>query len=113
MMTFFWKRRAAVISRKEPIAKRGRPPVPSWGMPGPRGGRAPGVVVEIAGGNEVADDVEESRHGLARENVAGEKDAGKKGQKGELDGFGLRLGFAGDENADGKRNKKVRNGKES
>jgi len=49
----------------------------------------------------------------ARENVAGEKDAGKKGQKGELDGFGLRLGFAGDQNSNGKGNEEIGNGKES
>src|SRR2546429_4755889 len=71
-----------------------------------------GDVDVIAGGNEIADDVEDRGHGLARKDVAGEKDAGEKGEEGELDGFGLRVGFAGDENADGKRNEKIGERKE-
>ena len=45
-----------------------------------------GDVDVIAGGNEIADDVEDRGHGLARKDVAGEKDAGEKGEEGELDG---------------------------
>src|SRR6202171_6762311 len=73
---------------------------------------AAGDVDVIAGGNEIADDVENSGHGLARKDVAGEEDAGEKREKGELDGFGLGVGFAGDENADGKRNEKIGERKE-
>src|SRR6267154_3647039 len=73
---------------------------------------AAGDVDVIAGGNEIADDVENSGHGFAREDVAGEEDTGEKGEKGKLDGFGLRVGFAGDENADGKRNEKIGERKE-
>jgi flavin reductase ActVB len=68
---------------------------------------AAGNVDVIARGNEIADDVEESGHGLAGENVAGKEDAGKKSQEGKLDGLGLGVGFAGDENANGKRNEKI------
>src|SRR5712692_10767206 len=73
---------------------------------------AAGDVDVIAGGNEIADDVEDRGHGLAREDVAGKEDAGEKGEEGELDGLGLGVGFAGDENADGKRNEKIGERKE-
>src|SRR5260370_15913252 len=66
----------------------------------------------IAGGNEIADDVEDDRHGLARKDVEREENAGQEGEKGELDGVGLRVGCAGDENANGKRNEKIRKRKE-
>src|SRR5207244_6655332 len=36
-----------------------------------------------------------------------EEDAREKGYEGECDGLGLGIGFAGDENADRKRNKKI------
>ena len=62
----------------------------------------------IAGGDKVADDVEKCGHGFARENVPGKENAREKGEKSELNGFGLRIGFTGDENADGKRDEKVR-----
>src|SRR5260370_40693133 len=65
-------------------------------------------VDEIACGDEIADDVKKGGHGLAREDVAREENAGEKGQEAELDGFRLRVGLAGNENADGKRNEKVR-----
>src|SRR6266446_6528041 len=68
---------------------------------------AAGDVDVIACGNEIADDVEADGHGLARKDVAGEKDTGEKGEEGELNGLRLRIGFAGNENADGKRNKKI------
>src|SRR5262249_32090662 len=55
-------------------------------------------VDEIAGRDEVADDVEYFGHSFTRENIAGKKDAGQDRQKGELHGFGLRVRFAGDEN---------------
>lgn len=61
---------------------------------------AAGDVDEVGGGDEVADGVEEGGHGLAGENVAGEKDAGKNGQKSELHGFRLGICFAGDENSE-------------
>src|ERR1700730_1721258 len=73
---------------------------------------AAGDVDVIAGGNEIADDVEDDGHGLARKDVTGEEDAGEKGEEGELDGLGLGVGFAGDENADGKRNEKIGERKE-
>src|ERR1700674_2784302 len=50
---------------------------------------AAGDVDEIGGGDEIAEDEEEFGHGFAREDVAGEKDAGKDGEKGELHGFCL------------------------
>src|SRR5260370_34116658 len=53
---------------------------------------AAGDVDVIARGNEIADDVEDGGHGLAREDVAGEEDAGEKGQEGQLDGLGLPVG---------------------
>ena len=73
---------------------------------------AAGDVDVIAGGNEIADDVEDGGHGLAREDVPRKENAGEKGQEGELDGLGLGVGFAGDENADGKRNEKIGERKE-
>src|SRR5713226_9671636 len=73
---------------------------------------AAGDIDVIAGGNEIADDVEDGRHRLAREDVAGEEDAGEKGEEGQLDGLGLGVGFAGDENADGKRDEKIGQRKE-
>src|SRR5258708_20167670 len=69
---------------------------------------AAGDVDVIAGGNEIADDVEDSGHGFARKDVARKENAGEKSEKGKLDGFGLRVGFAGNQNADGKRNEKIR-----
>src|SRR5882762_7335410 len=62
----------------------------------------------IAGGNKVAEDEEEFRHGFARENVAGKENAGEESEEGKLNGFRLRIGFTGHENADGKRDEKVR-----
>ena len=73
---------------------------------------AAGDVDVIAGGNEVADDVKNSGHGFTRKDVAGEEDAGKEGEKGELNGFGLRVGLAGNENADGQRDEKIGKRKE-
>src|SRR2546427_12306114 len=73
---------------------------------------AAGDVDVIAGGNEIADDVEDDGHGLARKNVTGEEDAGEKGEKGKLDGFGLGVGFAGDEKAYVKRDEKIGERKE-
>src|SRR3981081_3733626 len=66
----------------------------------------------VAGGNEIAEDVEEFGHGLTREDVAGKEDAGKKGEEGELYRFGLRISFAGNEDADGKRDEKIWQGEE-
>src|SRR6267142_1466000 len=62
----------------------------------------------IAGGNEVAEDEEEFRHGFAREDVAGKENAWEESKEGELNGFRLRISLAGHENADGKRDEKVR-----
>src|SRR6267142_1754282 len=73
---------------------------------------AAGDVDVIAGGNEIADDVEDDGHGLARKNVTGEEDAGEKGEKSKLEGLGLGVGFAGDENAYGKRDEKIGERKE-
>src|SRR6267378_727755 len=73
---------------------------------------AAGDVDVIAGGNEVTDDVEHGGHGFAWEDVAREEDAGEKGEEGELNGLGLGVGSAGDENADGKRNEKIGERKE-
>src|SRR5258708_4295066 len=58
-----------------------------------------GDVDEVGRGNKIAKSVEERRHGFAREDVAGEEDAWKNGQKRELHGFPLRIGLAGDEDA--------------
>ena len=52
-------------------------------------------VDEVARRDEVADDVEDFGHGFARENVAGEEDAGQDGQKGQLHGFRLGVGPTG------------------
>jgi len=41
------------------------------------------------------------------ENVTGKKDAGQNGQERQLHGFGLGVGFAGNQNAQRQRNKKV------
>ena len=73
---------------------------------------AAGDVDEVSGGDKVADDVEELRHGFAGENVAGEKDAGEDSEKSELHGMSLRRSFAGDENAEGERDEKIRKGEE-
>src|SRR6266481_2242001 len=67
----------------------------------------------IAGGNKVAEDEEEFRHGFARENVARKENAGEESEEGELNGFGLRIGFTGDQDADGQRDEKVRQREES
>ena len=71
---------------------------------------AAGDVDVIACRNEIADDVEEDGHGLARKDVARKEDTGKKREESELDGLRLRIGFAGNEDADGKRNKKIGQG---
>src|SRR6266481_5562911 len=73
---------------------------------------APGDVDVIAGGNEITDDVEDGWHGLARKDVTRKEDAGEKSKEGKLDGFGLGVGFARNEDADGKRNEKIRKRKE-
>src|SRR6266571_699305 len=73
---------------------------------------AAGDVDVIAGGNEITDDVKDRRHSLARKDVTRKEDAGEKSEKGKLNGFGLRVGFAGNQNADGKRNEKIRKRKE-
>src|SRR6266436_2079371 len=73
---------------------------------------APGDVDVIAGGNEITDDVEDGWHGLARKDVTRKENAGEKSKEGKLDGFGLGVGFARDEDADGKRNEKIRKRKE-
>src|SRR5436190_12536656 len=65
--------------------------------------------VDVVGcGNEVTESMEDPRHGLTREDVAGKKDAGKNGQKRKLHGLCLRIGLAGNENAKRKRDKKIR-----
>ena len=69
-------------------------------------------VDEVSGGNKKADVVEEFGHGFAGKDVAGEKDAGKNGEKGELHGVSLRSGLAGNENAERERNEDVRQGEE-
>src|SRR5258708_33864596 len=73
---------------------------------------AQGDVDVIAGGNEITDDVEDGWHGLARKDVTRKEDAGEKRKEGKLDGFGLGVGFARNEDADGKRNEKIRKRKE-
>src|SRR6266850_585238 len=67
----------------------------------------------ITGGNKVAEDEEEFRHGFARENVAGKENAGEESEEGKLNGFRLRIGFTGDQDADGQRDEKVWQGEES
>src|SRR6266568_231306 len=73
---------------------------------------AAGDVDVIAGGNEITDDVKDRRHSLARKDVTRKEDAGEKSEKGKLNGFGLGIGFARNEDADGKRNEKIRKRKE-
>src|SRR2546427_8666623 len=51
-------------------------------------------------------------HGLTGEDVPRKEDARKEGEKGELNGFGLRVGLAGNENADGQRDEKIGKRKE-
>src|SRR5258708_40025368 len=67
----------------------------------------------IAGGNKVAEDEEEFRHGFARENVAGKENAGEESEEGKLNGLRLRIGFTGDQDADGQRDEKVWQGEEA
>src|ERR1700751_3802697 len=67
---------------------------------------------EIGGRDEIAEDVKEFGHGLAREDVARKKDAGKNREKGELHGFGLGIGLAGNQDAEREGNKDIREGKE-
>src|SRR4030095_12412817 len=56
-------------------------------------------VDKVAGGNEVADNVKDFGHSFAREDIAGEKDAGQDSQKGQRHGLRLRIGLAGNQNA--------------
>ena len=53
----------------------------------------------IRGGNEIADGIEKGGHGLTRENISREENAGENGQKSELHGLGLRFSFARDEDS--------------
>ena len=64
-------------------------------------------VNEIRGGYKVADGVQDGRYSFPRENVAGEKNARQDGEKGELHGFGLGVGLAGDQDAERERNEKI------
>src|SRR5882762_10513941 len=66
----------------------------------------------ITGGNKVAEDEEEFRHGFARENVAGKENAREESEEGKLNGFRLGIGFTGDQDADGQRDEKVWQGEE-
>src|SRR5215469_12547392 len=70
-------------------------------------------VNEIGCGNEVTEDEEKSGHGLAREDVTREKDAGEDGEEGKLHGFGLRVGLAGDEDAKREREEDIWERKDS
>src|SRR5690348_3287098 len=67
----------------------------------------------IACRNEIAEDVKEFRHCLARKDVTGKKNAGEKREERELYGFGLGIGLAGNEDAYGKRDKEVGQGEKS
>src|SRR5438445_3203146 len=62
----------------------------------------------IRRGNQIAERIQESGDGFAREDVAREKHAGKNREKRELHCFGLGRRFAGDENAKRKRGKEIR-----
>src|SRR5258708_4455695 len=73
---------------------------------------ATGNVDEISGGHKVAEDIKEFGHGLPRENIAREENTGKNGEESELHGFGLRIGFAGNQDAERQRNEDVRQGKQ-
>src|SRR5450432_320529 len=64
-------------------------------------------VDEIAGGDEIAEDAEEQRHGFAREDVTGKENAGQDGDERKLHGFALGACFAGDENAERQRHEDV------
>ena len=68
-------------------------------------------VDEICGGNEVAEEEEKFGHGLAREDVTREEDAGKDSEESELHGVRLGSGLTGNEDAQRERNKNVRQGK--
>ena len=69
---------------------------------------AAGDVDVVGRGNEIAEDVEEFGHGLAGENITGEENAGKDGEKSELHRMGLRRGLAGNENPKGEGDEEVR-----
>src|SRR5882757_8753938 len=58
-------------------------------------------------GNQVAKRVQKSGNGFAREDIAGEKNAGQDGKKSELHSFRLRRRFAGDKDAKRERGKEV------
>src|SRR5271165_2100691 len=73
---------------------------------------APRDVDEIGGRHEITEDEKELGHGFAREDIARKKDTWKNGEKGELHGLCLRIGFAGDQDAKRKRNKNVWQGKD-
>src|SRR5262249_2907597 len=79
---------------------------------GPAQNDAAGDVDEIGGGHKVADDVENPGHGFARENIAGEEDAGQDGEESELHGFLMGVGFAGDQDDYRERNEDVRQGQD-
>ena len=113
MMTLFWKRRAAMISRKRAHGEEGERIRPQMDDAGAAQNHAAGDVDEIAGRNEIAERVEKLGHGLARENISGKKDARQDGEKRELHGFGLGIGFAGNENAEGETKRKYTEAKES
>src|SRR6266852_5557770 len=64
-------------------------------------------VDEISSGNDVADGLEEGRHGFARENITGEENAGENGQKSELHRFRLGIRLAGDEDPKRERGEQI------
>src|SRR5258708_7089846 len=73
---------------------------------------SPGAGVVITSGNGKNCHGKNPTPSLARKDVTRKEDAWEKSEKGKLNGFGLGIGFARNEDADGKRNEKIRKRKE-
>ena len=112
MMTLFWKRRAAMISKDGAHGEERQGVDPQMLDSGAAQDDAASDIDEIAGGHEVAEDAEEQRHGFAREDITGKKNAGEDGDESELHGFALRAGFAGDEDSERQAKQICRAGRE-
>src|SRR5579862_1592906 len=67
-------------------------------------------VDEICCGDQVAERVEDCRYGFARKDIAREEYAWKNRQERELHSFRLRRSFAGDQDSERERRKKIRQG---
>src|ERR1700730_687774 len=81
------------------------------GDPRPTENDAASDVDEVAGRDEITDGFEQEGHGLPRKDVAREKYARENGEKGELHGLSLRVGFAGNENAERQGDENIGQGK--